>query len=102
MVKIDKDLRVSFAYMIQQVAKDGKLPLTVVRGRQEPKIELPVSAEHPTLVTDLRGDYPSYFVYGPMVFSPRHVAVGVVPREQCQFDANAGLGEEPVGHSRAR
>jgi hypothetical protein len=31
---------------------------------------LPVSAEHPTLVTDLRGSYPSYFIYGPIVFSP--------------------------------
>jgi hypothetical protein len=30
---------------------------------------LPVSAEHPTLVTDLHGGYPSYFVYGPLVFS---------------------------------
>jgi hypothetical protein len=29
-----------------------------------------VSSEHPTLVADLRGSYPSYFIYGPMVFSP--------------------------------
>src|ERR1700675_3239934 len=32
MVKIDKDLRVNFAYMIQRLAKDDKLPLTVVRA----------------------------------------------------------------------
>ena len=32
--------------------------------------QLPVSAEHPTLVTDLSGKYPSYFIYGPLVFSP--------------------------------
>jgi S1-C subfamily serine protease len=70
MVKIDKDLRVSFGYLIQQTAVNGKLPLTVVRGGKTLAVQLPVSAQHPTLVTDLRGSYPSYFIYGPLVFSP--------------------------------
>ena len=70
MVKIDKDLRVSFGYRIQQVASNGKLPLTVVRSGKTEQIQLPVASEHPTLVTDLRGSYPSYFIYGPLVFSP--------------------------------
>ena len=69
MVKIDKDLRVNFAYMIQRLAKDDKLSLTVVRAGKALKIELPVSAQRPTLAPDLHGEYPSYFVYGPMVFS---------------------------------
>src|SRR5580658_1880527 len=69
MVKIDKDLRVNFGYMIQRLVKDDKLPLTVVRGGKPLKIELPVSAERPTLAADLHGEYPSYFVYGPIVFS---------------------------------
>jgi S1-C subfamily serine protease len=69
MVKIDKDLRVNFAYMIQRVVKDDKLPLTVVRAGKPLKIQLPVSAQRPTLAPDLHGEYPSYFVYGPMVFS---------------------------------
>src|SRR6202142_1156178 len=46
MVKIDKDLRVSFGYMIQKVAKDGKLPLTLVRAGKTLKVELPVLAEY--------------------------------------------------------
>jgi len=70
MVKIDKDLRVSFGYLIQKLAVNGKLPLTVVRGDKSVSVQLPVSTEHPTLITDLRGGYPSYFIYGPMVFSP--------------------------------
>jgi S1-C subfamily serine protease len=69
MIKLDKDLRVSFRYLIQRVAKDGRLPLTVVRAGKALQIQLPVSAEHPTLVTDLNGSYPSYFIYGPLVFS---------------------------------
>jgi S1-C subfamily serine protease len=69
MIKLDKDLRVHFAYKIQHVAKNGMLPLTVVRAGKVLKIDLPVSTERPTLVGDLHGAYPSYFVYGPMVFS---------------------------------
>jgi S1-C subfamily serine protease len=70
MVKLDKDLRVNFQYLIQQVAVNGKLPLTILRAGKSQAVQLPVSSEHPTLVADLKGSYPSYFVYGPMVFSP--------------------------------
>ncbi len=69
MIKLDKDLRVHFAYKVQHVAKNGALPLTVVRAGKVMKIELPVSSERPTLVGDLHGTYPPYFIYGPMVFS---------------------------------
>ena len=69
MIKLDKDLRVHFAYEVQHVAKNGVLPLTVVRSGKVEKIELPVSTARPTLVGDLHGNYPSYFIYGPMVFS---------------------------------
>jgi len=55
--------------MIQRVANNGKVPVSVVRAGKPMQIQLPVSAEHPTLVTDLRGGYPSYFIYGPLVFS---------------------------------
>jgi len=85
MVKIDKDLRVNFAYMIQRLAKDDKLPLTVVRSGKPLKIELPVSANRPTLSPDLRGEYPSYFVYGPIVFSR------ATRQFLSAFENNAGL-----------
>jgi S1-C subfamily serine protease len=69
MVKVSKDLRVGFGYMIQRLAKNGVLPLTLVRAGRTIQVELPVSAEHPTLVADLHGSYPPYFIYGPLVFS---------------------------------
>src|SRR6202521_5193389 len=69
MIKLDKDLRVSFAYLIQHLATDGKVAMTIVRAGKPMQIQLPVSAQHPTLVTDLAGGYPSYFIYGPLVFS---------------------------------
>jgi S1-C subfamily serine protease len=85
MVKIDKDLRVNFAYMIQRVAKDDKLPLTVVRAGKPLQIELPVSANRPILAPDLHGEYPSYFVYGPIVFSR------ATRQFLAAFENNAGL-----------
>lgn len=69
MVTLDKELRVSFGYMIQHVARNGMLPLTVVRAGKAMTLQLPVSVERPTLVGDLHGNYPSYFIYGPLVFS---------------------------------
>src|ERR1700674_5619613 len=69
MIRLDKDLRVSFAYLIQHLANDDKVAMTIVRAGKSMQIQLPVSAEHPTLVTDLHGGYPSYFIYGPLVFS---------------------------------
>jgi hypothetical protein len=69
MVKIEKDLRVNFTYLIQRVASNGTVALTVVRAGKSLKVQLPVPAEHPTLIRDLHGGYPPYFVYGPIVFS---------------------------------
>ncbi len=85
MIRLDKDLRVSFGYLIQKLAADGKLPLTLLRSGATLKVELPVSAQHPTLIADLRGGYPSYFIYGPLVFST------ATWQFVSSFENNAGL-----------
>ncbi len=69
MIKLGTSLRVSFRYLIQKVAKDGRIPLSIVREGKPMQIELPVQNSRPSLVKDLQGAYPSYFVYGPLVFS---------------------------------
>ena len=69
MVALGANLRVRFQYRVQQVARDGKVPLTVMRGGQLLHVDLPVSAERAMLIPDLKGEYPSYFIYGPLVFS---------------------------------
>ncbi len=63
------DLRLRFTYMVQQTVHDGKVPLTIVRDGQEMALDLPVAANLPTVLSGLEGAYPSYFVYGPLVFS---------------------------------
>jgi S1-C subfamily serine protease len=69
MVKLGMDLRVNFRYLVQKITKNGKVPLTVVRAGKPVRIQLPVSPEQPMLTSDLKGEYPSYFIYGPLVFS---------------------------------
>jgi S1-C subfamily serine protease len=69
LVKLTQDINVRFQYHVQKAARQGKLPLTVLRQGKTMEIELPVVPRRPRLVEGLGGSYPSYFVYGPMVFS---------------------------------
>jgi S1-C subfamily serine protease len=68
MVKVG-DIRVRFQYMLQRVVRNGTVPITLVRDGKEMKLDLPVAPQRPMLIPDLDGTYPSYFVYGPLVFS---------------------------------
>jgi S1-C subfamily serine protease len=70
MVILEPDLRVDFRYLIQKTAKDGKVPLTVVRAGKTQELQVPVPSQRRLLIDSLRGDYPPYFIYGPLVFSP--------------------------------
>jgi S1-C subfamily serine protease len=69
MIKVGKSLRLGFHYLIQKVATDGKVSLTVVRAGKVMRLELPLHADRPMLIPDLKGAYPAYFIYGPLVFS---------------------------------
>jgi S1-C subfamily serine protease len=69
MVKVGSDLRLFFPYLIQTSARNGTVPLTVVRAGKTLHVELPVPAHHPMLIEPLHGEYPRYFIYGPLVFS---------------------------------
>ena len=69
MVKVGPGLRLRFQYRVQQLAKNGKLPLTIVRGGKTMEVQVPVTAGRKLLIADLDGGYPSYFIYGPIVFS---------------------------------
>ncbi len=69
MITVGSDLRLAFEYLVQKIAKDGKVPLTIVREGKELTVQVPVSAEHPALIPGLGGKNPSYYIFGPMVFS---------------------------------
>jgi S1-C subfamily serine protease len=69
MIGLGDDLRVYFEYEIQHLTTHGTVPLTIVRAGKELNVGLPVSADYPQLIPALNGTYPSYFIYGPLVFS---------------------------------
>ncbi|MBP6506270.1 MAG: trypsin-like peptidase domain-containing protein [Opitutaceae bacterium] len=69
MVNLGNNLRVRFQYMVQQIVHARQIPLTILRDGHELSVTLPVQYARPMLFTDLKGSYPSYFVYGPLVFS---------------------------------
>jgi S1-C subfamily serine protease len=69
MIKLGDTLRVQFAYMVQKLAQKDAVPLTIYRDGKESKINLPVLRQRPLVIPELKGAYPSYFVYGPIVFS---------------------------------
>ena len=71
MIKLGDTLRVRFPYMVQKLAQKDTVPLTIYRGGKESKINLPVLRQRPLVIPELKGTYPSYFVYGPIVFSKR-------------------------------
>jgi S1-C subfamily serine protease len=68
-IRAGDNLRLHYKYLVQTLARDGKVPLTVVREGKTKKIELPVSAKWPRLIPSLMGNYPVYFIFGPIAFS---------------------------------
>ncbi len=69
MIIIGENIRVMFKYRIQQAVKNGSIPLTLIREGRELTVNVPVTDERLLVAPFLQGDYPSYFIHGPLVFS---------------------------------
>jgi len=98
MVWIRNDLRVRFAYLIQQNARDGTVPLTIVRHGRTQQIQMPVPAHRPMLIDSLQDTYPSYFILGPVVFERATLEMLPLIRTQGQAIGNpllTRLGDRP-------
>ena len=69
MIQARPDLRLAFQYLIPGMEHNGTVPLTIMRDGKSQDIRLPVANHRPLLIDFLAGTYPSYFIYGPLVFS---------------------------------
>lgn len=70
MVRIGDNLRVRFGYLVQKLARNGSVPMQVLRAGQLQDIRMPVSTQPDLLIpASSAGEYPPYFIYGPLVFS---------------------------------
>ena len=69
MIKVKDNLRLQFGYVVPQLAANDKVRMSIVRDGQPQDVEVPVLREKNLLLKHLKGQYPSYFVYGPLVFT---------------------------------
>lgn len=70
LITIGDNLRLNWAYEIPRLAKDGTVPVTVLRDGKEIKLDVPVASKRDELIPAIGDDYPEYFIVGPLVFSP--------------------------------
>ena len=96
-IRLSDNLRIRFPYLAQKIARDGKVPLTIVRGGKEMSIQLPVSPSRPKLIPYLQGDYPAYFICGPLLFSvATEELIAVVANTGAQMTNALSLSGNPM------
>jgi S1-C subfamily serine protease len=69
MVQLPNNLRLAFHSVIPKLAKDNRVPVTLLRKGERVQAFLPVSKQDPRLIREFKGEKLSYFIYGPLVFS---------------------------------
>ena len=70
MADFEDNLRLFFTSLVPFAAKDGHLPVRLIREGKPLEVMMPVTREDDRLIKPYRGQYPPYFVHGPLVFSP--------------------------------
>jgi S1-C subfamily serine protease len=70
MVQVAENLRLPFLYLVPKLTQTGTVPVVVLRDGKEQTVGLPVALGHVSLIRGYTGESPSYFVCGPLVFSP--------------------------------
>jgi S1-C subfamily serine protease len=70
MIQVHDNFRLSFMSQVPKLVRDGTVPVTVLRDNKAVEVALPVSSKSDHLLRGYDGGYPSYFVCGPLVFSP--------------------------------
>jgi S1-C subfamily serine protease len=70
MIHAHDNLRLSFMSQVPKLVRNGTVPVSVVRAGKTIEVALPVTCEPERLLRAYDGGYPSYFVCGPLTFSP--------------------------------
>jgi S1-C subfamily serine protease len=70
MVRLPNGLRIWFLDLIPRLARNGSVPVSVIRQGKPMTLSLPVTTADNRLIKELRGQQPRWFIHGPLVFSP--------------------------------
>ena len=68
MVRLDNGLRLGYHYFVPKLLEDGRFPATIIRDGETMEVKVPAGPNKPLVIKSLKGKYPEYFVYGPLVF----------------------------------
>lgn len=80
-VQVTEDLKLSYQYLVPRLADGETLSATVVRGGEIHEVKIPLVRKRQLLIKSLKGDYPSFFIYGPMIFThPSQELLGLIQR----------------------
>lgn len=69
MIQTADGLRTPIDSVMSKSAKDGKVGLTILREGKPLEVTLPVTTRDHRLIREFRGEKPSYFIHGPLVFA---------------------------------
>lgn len=70
MVDYGDNLRLPFPSLVTRLGKDGIVPAKLIRDGKPLDVGMIITREDDQLIKPYSGRYPSYFVHGPLVFSP--------------------------------
>ena len=68
-IRISPRLQVAFEYAVPKCVRNGKVPIALLRNGKPVELEVTVMRRPPFVFGQLEGGYPSYFIFGPVVFS---------------------------------
>jgi S1-C subfamily serine protease len=69
-VAFEGGLRLPFTALVPRLARAGDIPIRLIRNGSPVDSVLPLARDDDRLIKPLNGLYPTYFVHGPLVFSP--------------------------------
>ncbi len=70
MIQVSDGLRLPFLYLVPRLERQGTVPIRLWRDLRSVELALSVGRNNDALVRELSNREPSYFVVGPLVFSP--------------------------------
>jgi S1-C subfamily serine protease len=69
MVSLPGMPRLSCLFMVQRATVEGRVPVTVLRDGVEKRLDVPTTRVVPLVMPVLAGQYPRFFIFGPVAFS---------------------------------
>jgi len=94
------ELRLDLRYAVQRDTANGKVPMDIVRAGQHLHLDVPIPNGREMLVPGVRGEYPPYFIFGPIVFSKVTQALSAAVLREPNMTAGMTWNASPILNRR--